>query len=160
MHLQNICTNERSHMNTLRLVYPEQYICHYRSAHVTVVVSFSAKQVCGNKSLPGVGWSLILEKKQRRIPNSIINITKKYTYMLLFFHWFPLCRGEAGLLVTPMYGYFCDSFRLVPVVGIFSQLFFLLCLSQIDLSSHNPRLFSVVYHHSFGPCVQPISSGS
>ena len=22
---------------------------------------------------------------------------------MLFFLWFPLCRGEAGLLVTPMY---------------------------------------------------------
>ena len=38
---------------------------------------------------------------------------------LLFFLWFPLCRGETGLLVTPMYGYFCDSFSLVPVCGVF-----------------------------------------
>ena len=36
--------------------------------------------------------------------------------------WFPLCRDEAGLLVTPMYGYFCDSFPLVPAVGLFSPL--------------------------------------
>ena len=32
---------------------------------------------------------------------------------MLFFLWLHLFRGEAGLLVTPMYGYFCDSFPLV-----------------------------------------------
>ena len=34
----------------------------------------------------------------------------------------PLCRGEAGLLVTSKYGYFCNLFPLLPVVGIFSPL--------------------------------------
>ena len=46
---------------------------------------------------------------------------------------FPFCRGEAGLVVTPLYGYFCHFFPLAPVVGIFSPLFFLLCISQISL---------------------------
>ena len=58
--------------------------------------------------------------------------------VLLFFLWFPLCRGEAGLFVTPMYGYFCNSFPLVPVVGLFSPLFFLLCLSQVSLHTILP----------------------
>ena len=57
---------------------------------------------------------------------------------ILFFLWFPLCRGEAGLFVTPMYGYFCNSFPLVPVVGLFSPLFFLLCLSQVSLHTILP----------------------
>ena len=57
--------------------------------------------------------------------------------------WFPLCRGEAGLLITPMYGYCCVSFPLVPVVGLFSPIFFLLCLS--DLSSHNPPILAVTF---------------
>ena len=52
--------------------------------------------------------------------------------------WFPLCRGEAGLLVTPMYGYVCVSFPLVPVVGLFSRFFFLLCLSQVSLHTILP----------------------
>ena len=56
----------------------------------------------------------------------------------LFFLWFPLCRGEAGLFVTPMYGYFCNSFPLVPVVSLFSPLFFLLCLSQVSLHTILP----------------------
>ena len=42
--------------------------------------------------------------------------------LFLFFLWFPLCRGEAGLFATTMYGYFCDSFPLVPGVGFFSPL--------------------------------------
>ena len=57
---------------------------------------------------------------------------------ILFFLWFPLCRGEAGLFVTPMYGYFCNSFPLVPVVGLFPPLFFLLCLSQVSLHTILP----------------------
>ena len=97
---------------------------------------------------------------------------------ILFFLWFPLCRGEADLAtVTAKYGYF-RNLPLAPVVGPFSPFFFVLCLSHIDLSPHRPpisagvflvfwnllaslsRLFSVVYHISFrfGPCVQPISS--
>ena len=56
----------------------------------------------------------------------------------LFFVWFPLCRGEAGLLVTPKYSHFCNFFPLLPVVGIFSPLFFLLCLSQISLHAVLP----------------------
>ena len=56
----------------------------------------------------------------------------------MFFPWFPLCRGDAGLLVTPKYGYFCNLFPLVPVVGLFSPLFFLLCLSQISLHTVLP----------------------
>ena len=48
--------------------------------------------------------------------------------------WFPFCRGESGVLVT-LYGYFCNLFPLVPVVGLFSPMFFLLCLSQISLLS-------------------------
>ena len=50
-----------------------------------------------------------------------------------------MCRGEAGLSVTPMYGYFCNSFPLVPVVGLFSPLFFLLCLSQVSLHTCRSR---------------------
>ena len=48
----------------------------------------------------------------------------------LFFLWFRLCRGEAGLLVTPKYDYVRNLFPLVPVVGLFSPLLFLLCLSH------------------------------
>ena len=44
----------------------------------------------------------------------------------LFFLWFPFCMGEGGLVVTPLYSYF---FPLVPVVGLFSPLIFLLWLS-------------------------------
>ena len=61
--------------------------------------------------------------------------TKTFIYAIsLFFLWFPLCRGEAGLLVTPMYGYFCDSSPLVPAVGHFAPFIFLLCL--FTQSSH------------------------
>ena len=78
----------------------------------------------------------------------------------MFFLWFPLCRGEAGLFVTPMYGYFCNSFPLVPVVGLFSPLFFLLCLSRslFTQSSHlscglprflQPSCFIVQTRHNF-----------
>ena len=96
----------------------------------------------------------------------------------LFFLWFPLCRGEAGLVVTAEYGHFRNLLPSVPVVGLFSQFVFpLWALPFSDLSSHNPpilavvflvfcnhrasltRIFLVVYHLSFGPCVQPISSG-
>ena len=89
---------------------------------------------------------------------------------------FPLCRGEADLLVTAKYGYFRNLLPLVPVVGLFSPFLFLLCLSQIsphslpilavvflifwNLLVSLSRIISVVYHLSFGPCVQPISSGS
>ena len=59
----------------------------------------------------------------------------------LFFIWFPFCRREAGLVVTPLYGYFCNFPPLVPVVvGLFSALVFLLCLSQSDLSSFIPTM--------------------
>ena len=27
--------------------------------------------------------------------------------MVFLFFWFTFCRGEAGLVVTPLYGYFC-----------------------------------------------------
>ena len=50
----------------------------------------------------------------------------------------PLRRGEAGLLVTPKYGYFRDLLPLVSVVGLFYPLFFLLCLSQISLHAVLP----------------------
>ena len=53
----------------------------------------------------------------------------------LFFHWFPLCRGEGGLFVTVKYGYFRDLFPLIPDISLFSPLFFILCLSQISLKS-------------------------
>ena len=58
-----------------------------------------------------------------------VNAEKK----ILCFFWFPLSRGKAGLLVTSNYGYFCNLFPLVPVVGLFSPLFFLPCLSEISL---------------------------
>ena len=45
----------------------------------------------------------------------------------------PLCRGDAGLLVTSKYGYFRNLLPLVSVVGLFSPLFFLICLCQISL---------------------------
>ena len=56
----------------------------------------------------------------------------------LFFLWFPFCRGEGGLVVMPLYGYF---FPLVRVVGFFSPLFFLLAFS--DLISHNPPILNI-----------------
>ena len=54
-------------------------------------------------------------------------------YEKLFFLLFPLCRGEADLLVTAKYRYFRDLLPSVPVFGLFSPFFFLLCLSQISL---------------------------
>ena len=95
---------------------------------------------------------------------------------MLFFLLFPLCRGEAGLLVTAKYGYFRDLLPSVPVVGIFSPLssssaFLRYLFTQCshlncglprfwNLLASLSRLFSVVYHLSFVPCVQPISPGS
>ena len=60
----------------------------------------------------------------------------------LFFLWFPLCRGEAGLFVTPMYGYSCNSFPLVPVPFLST---FLPPLPFSGLSSHNPPILAVVF---------------
>ena len=54
---------------------------------------------------------------------------------------FPFCRGEACLVVTPMYGYFCNLFPLVPVVGST----FLPPLPFSDLSSHSPPILAVVF---------------
>ena len=62
----------------------------------------------------------------------------------LFFLWFPLCRGEAGLFVSPMYGYFCNSFPLAPVVGLFSPL-----------SSSSPFLRSLFTQSSHLSCGLP-----
>ena len=53
---------------------------------------------------------------------------------LLFFLWFPLCRGEAGLLVTAKYGYFRNLLPLVSVVGLFSPFIFLLCLGIVSIN--------------------------
>ena len=50
---------------------------------------------------------------------------------------FLCCRGDSGLLATPLYGYFCNYFPLAPVVGLLSPLF-LLCLSQISLHTILP----------------------
>ena len=61
--------------------------------------------------------------------------TERY---ILFFLWFPLCRGEADLLVTAKYGYFRNLLPLVHVVALFSPFFFLLCLSQISLYTVPP----------------------
>ena len=63
-------------------------------------------------------------------------------WMMLFFLWCPLCRGEADLLVTAKYGYFRDLLPSGPVVGLFSPFFFL-CLSQISL--HSPSILAVVF---------------
>ena len=54
-------------------------------------------------------------------------------YVVLPLALVPLCRGEAGLLLTPKYGYFRNLLQLVSVVGLFSPLFFLICLCQISL---------------------------
>ena len=59
---------------------------------------------------------------------------------ILFSLWFPLCRGEADLLVTAKYGYFRNLLPLVSVVDIFSPFIFLLCLSQISLFTHSSHL--------------------
>ena len=53
--------------------------------------------------------------------------------VILFFLWFPLSRGEAGLRVTPLYSYFCNLFPLGPVVGLF---FLCLLRSLFTQSSH------------------------
>ena len=57
---------------------------------------------------------------------------KKYSIheYFLFFLWFPLCRGKARHYHVRLH---CNLFPLVPVVGLFSPLFFLLCLFQISL---------------------------
>ena len=66
----------------------------------------------------------------------------------LFFLWFPFCRGEGSLVVTPLYGYF---FPLVPVVGIFSPFSsssgFL--RSLFTQSSHLKHLNIFVYKKKF-----------
>ena len=59
-------------------------------------------------------------------------------YCIIVLPLVPLCRGEAGLLVTPKYGYFCNLFPLVSVVSLFSPPLFLLCLSQISLHTVFP----------------------
>ena len=67
-----------------------------------------------------------------------VTIIDRWVAKILFFLWFPICGGEAGLVVTPLYGYFCNLFPLIPVIGLFSPLFFLLCLSQISLHTIIP----------------------
>ena len=50
------------------------------------------------------------------IGNSLFYIIQRFyeratsAVFVLYFLWFPLCRGEAGLVVTPLYGYFCNFF--------------------------------------------------
>ena len=46
-------------------------------------------------------------------------LMKKTEMGILSFLWFPFCRGEAGLVVTPINGYFCNLFPLLHVVGLF-----------------------------------------
>ena len=53
----------------------------------------------------------------------------------LFFLSFPFCRGEAGLLVTPLYGCFI-IFSIAPCCWLFLSTF-LPPLPFLDLSSHN-----------------------
>ena len=42
-----------------------------------------------------------------------LNVSSVALAACLLFLWFPLWRGEAGLLLTPRYGYFC---KLLPLV--------------------------------------------
>ena len=76
-------------------------------------------------SITGEGWQdgSITEEgwvpPPRYMSCSVILLTR----IFLFFLWFPLCRGEADLLVTPKYGYFSNLLPLVPVVGLFSPFF-------------------------------------
>ena len=84
----------------------------------------------------------------------------------MFFLWFPLCRGEADLLVTAKYGYFRKfgpccmlAFSLhfssssAFLRSLFIQSSHLSCDRPrfLEPSSSLSRLFSVVYHLSFGP---------
>ena len=49
----------------------------------------------------------------------------------MFLLWFPFWRGEAGLFVTPLYGYVCNLFPLDPVVAFY----LLFCSSSAFLGS-------------------------
>ena len=53
---------------------------------MTVVVSFSANEVCGNKSRPDVVWSVILENKEEEYQiirtKEFTEITQKYTKVI------------------------------------------------------------------------------
>ena len=74
-----------------------------------------------------------------RVMNHVIAASGQPIHWLLSFYlWFRVCWGETGLLVTPKYDYVRNSFPLVPVVGLFSPLFFLLCLSHISLHTVLP----------------------
>ena len=70
--------------------------------------------------------------------------TWKTNNMFLFFLPFPFCRGEAGQLSLRCTATFVICFQLLPVVGLFTPLFVLICLSCISL--HNPLILAVVFH--------------
>ena len=64
---------------------------------------------------------------------------------VLFFLWFPFRRSEPGLLVTSMYGYFCNNHisigpRCWPFLSTFVPP-----LPFSDLSSHIPPILAVVF---------------
>ena len=77
-------------------------------------------------------------------PLSHISLTS-----ILFFLLFPLCRGEAGLLVTAKYGYFRDLLPSVPEVGLFSPF--------SSSSAFLRSLFTQSSHLSYGlpPFLEP-----
>ena len=60
----------------------------------------------------------------------------------MFFLWF-LCMGEAGLVVTPLYGYIC-TFSIGPRCWPFLSNF-LSPLLFSDLSSYNAPILAVVF---------------
>ena len=76
--------------------------------------------------------------------------------LLLLFSRFTLCRGEADLLVTAKYIFlhhlpFSDlSSHSPPILAVVFHVFW-------NLLASLSRLFSLVYHLSFWPCVQPIA---
>ena len=63
---------------------------------------------------------------------------------LFFFLLFPLCRGEAGLLVTAKYGYFRNLLPSVPIVGLFSPFFFLRAAFLRSLFTQSSHLILAV----------------
>ena len=69
---------------------------------------------------------------------AFLDLDKVLSELLLFFLWFP-CVGEMLVYWSLRRNYFRNLPPLVSVVGFFSPLFFLLCLSQISLHEYHGK---------------------
>ena len=90
-----------------------------------------------------------LSRKKKDMPTRQQKNKHQITYLAykvrhLYFLWFPFCRGEAGLVVTPLYDYFCINKILGPCCWPFLSTF-LPSLPFLELSSHNPPISAVFF---------------